>query len=80
MTKSGEVILIENILQKVVTGSLTGDILVIAKRMKWLEDLYKIPCSSADFNIFVANVTDHRLGIWPLTELDCGEQHTNTIM
>lgn len=66
MLKNDQIIIIENILQKIDSD----DIFIVAKCLKKLDDLYTSPCKSSDLKITVSNVTEHHLLIWSMDQID----------
>lgn len=64
--KSGEIILIENILQ----NTDDNKIFIVGKRLSIVKDLYTLPCNSSDLEIYTVTLTDYQLHTWSIKQLD----------
>lgn len=64
--KDGTCVLILNIVQK-----KNKDIFLIGKKLKYIKEVYKLPCDSSDFSIKVMKVDHNNLFSWPVTDLLC---------
>jgi len=66
LLRNGKYVLIVNIIQK-----KDKEICLIGTKLKYVKDLYKLPCQSSDFNIKVMTVCDNNFYSWPFTDVLC---------
>lgn len=66
LLKNGDYVLIVNIIQKT-----DKKIFLIGTKLKYVKDLYTLPCPSSDFNIKVMTVYNDNIYSWPITDVVC---------
>lgn len=62
--KNGICISILNIIKK-----QNNDIFVIGKKLRYVKNLYELPCQSSDFEIKVMALTNNNISSWPITDV-----------
>lgn len=58
--------IIVNIIQK-----RNKDIFIIGKKLKYIKDVYELPCKSSDFGIKVMTIDNNNIFYWQVTDILC---------
>lgn len=64
--RTGEYILVLNIIQ-----DESKNLFLIGKKLKYVKDVYAVPCKSSDLGIKVMTVNNDKIFAWPITNLQC---------
>lgn len=66
LLKNESYILVLNIIQK-----NNVDIFLVGKQLKFVKNVYTLPCKSSILNIKIMTINDDKICSWPITDLLC---------